>query len=199
MAINSLLRVCPASIVGDGRHLCSNQFISQDTVQAVFRNKTGNSPPTEFLASSWRWVPPASLSFTVGSRINPSCSWRTVRRVLYGMVDTRNGERRGRCTGVFNAGPDTGANKVKGEGMVDTNEGEEKELVVRLSEIGKFWQDDQRMEFREAHDHGALSIELRKGSDSPKFPPDGTECKHGRPEALQQSSEDRRSVSEEVC
>lgn len=122
-----------------------------------------------------------------------------MRRVLYGMADTRSGERRGRCTGAFNAGPDTGANKVKGEGRVDTKEGEEEELVVRLSEMGKFWQEDQEKKFREAHDNGALSMESREGTDFSKFPSDGTESEEGRPEELQQSSENGRSVSGEVC
>ncbi|XP_024392654.1 3',5'-bisphosphate nucleotidase AHL isoform X2 [Physcomitrium patens] len=197
MATNSLLRVCSASI-GDGRQLCRNRCISQDTLQVVFRYDIMNSSLTEFLPSSWRWVPPASVSHATGSRVNPLHSGGTMRRVLYGMADTRSGERRGRCTGAFNAGPDTGANKVKGEGRVDTKEGEEEELVVRLSEMGKFWQEDQEKKFREAHDNGALSMESREGTDFSKFPSDGTESEEGRPEELQQSSENGRSVSGEV-
>lgn len=199
MSITSLLRVGSVNIGEDGRHICKIGYVSYDHLRAALRRDVVNFPLAEFMISSWRCVPSANLLRLAGSRLDSFQNWSTKRRVSNGVVSTRYGGRIGCCTETSNVGPATGANKVKEEVSVEVKEGREEEWVVRVSELDKFWQDNQDGGVRKGHDNGAPPSQTPKGLTSAVFSSVEGQIEQGRPGELRQTSEDGRPISEEVC
>ncbi|KAG0629252.1 hypothetical protein M758_1G088900 [Ceratodon purpureus] len=217
MATTSLLRLPlhrggSGSIGEDRRQLCSNRPVFSDALWAALRRDALNSPLARFMkptpvvamASSRHWVPSASVPSAVGLIDDRFRNWGTARRILYGVRGARSGGRGRCCTGTSNVGHETGANRVKGEGGVEIKQGEEDELVVSSSALGKFWQGTEGGAVREAYDNGASSLgpqnvnDVEKDLDSAVFSP-SDRVAQGNPGGLRHSFEDGRiSVPEEV-